>query len=227
MNSAEVVRWVTVVATLLAVAVALFKEEIQRWWRKPELQAKVGRAGADCHKTHTTISDPSTGRVVTRFASYYLRVWVENTGNQRAEHVQVFTSRLQRVEGNGALVEVTRFLPMNLRWAHINQPFLVGLSPRMGAHCDVGHVDDPSNPYAAGRSLAAEPGTTTCLALCQEVEPATGSHLLGPGTYRLELKIAASNCEPVTKTLELFVSGDWYADEEEMFRSGLTMREVS
>ena len=44
------------------------------------------------------------------------------------------------------------------------------------------------------------------------------------GTYRLELSIAGVNALPKTKTLEITVTGDWYDDQQEMFRDGVRIR---
>jgi hypothetical protein len=158
---------------------------------------------------------------------YYLRIWIENVGNQRAEQVQVFASKLNRKQPDGTFAEVSSFLPMNLRWAHIDRPYLESLSPRMGQHCNVGYVADPNTRSVPAEFLPPVSDDKTRLRLSLEVQPNTGSDLLEQGTYLLELKIAASNSEPVTMSLELFVSGTWYDDETQMFSDGLTMREMS
>jgi hypothetical protein len=45
--------------------------------------------------------------------------------------------------------------------------------------------------------------------------------------YRLELKIAAGNVAPIDKTVELNVTGNWFDEEEAMFRDGIGLRVVS
>ena len=224
MKSAGVAAWAGVTVTFLAVLVALLKEELQRIWRKPELKAIVRFTAPDCHKTEATITDWQTGRVIDRWPCYYLRIWIENGGNQRAEQVQVFASKLWRKQLDDTWDEQKKFLPMNLLWAHIRRPFLDGLSPEMGQYCDVGHVDHPSHALAAGETLPTVPEGKTILALDLEVKPNTKTHLLAPGDYQLELKIAASNCKPVSKKLLLNLSGEWFDDETKMFAGGLGMR---
>ncbi len=80
-----------VVATLLAILAALFKEEIVRLWRRPRLTASIHLVppGADCHKTELVVHNVATGQVLARGDCYYFRLWVENKGYQRAEKVHL------------------------------------------------------------------------------------------------------------------------------------------
>jgi hypothetical protein len=39
------------------------------------------------------------------------------------------------------------------------------------------------------------------------------SHLIRPGTYQLQLKVAAANCAVVTKTIEITITGSWHIAE--------------
>jgi hypothetical protein len=227
MNSAGVAAWASVTMTFLAVLVALFKEDLRLKWRKPKLKAVIRLTPPGCHKTEITVTNQQTGEVVDRLPCYYLRIWVENTGNQRAEQVQVFASGLWRKQLDGTFGEQKDFLRMNLLWAHIARPFLDGLSPNMGQYCDLGRVVHPSKASAAGDTLPGVPPGKTILALSTEVRPNTKTHLLAPGVYQLELKIAASNCKPVSKKVELNVTGEWFDHETPMFAHGLGIREVS
>jgi hypothetical protein len=45
--------------------------------------------------------------------------------------------------------------------------------------------------------------------------------------YRLELKLAAANVAPIDKTVELDVKGNWFDEEEVMFRNGIGLRLVA
>ena len=199
--------WTGSIATLLAVITALFKEQLVRLWRRPRLEARVRLSAPDCHKTQMTLFDRSTG-------CYYFRLWVENTGNQRAEKVQVFLSELSRRHADGSFVEEKSFLPMNLRWSHSqlsplgSEIFAEGISPRMGKHCDLGHIVDPSRRVAFGVNLPNLSAGKTILELDLEVAPNTLTHFVPPGVYRLEMRLAAANAEPVTKIIEINHTGD-------------------
>ena len=184
------------------------------------------------HKTKISFISQQTGQVVNADC-YYLRVWIQNHGTQRAEQVQVFAARLFRRHADGSFKAMTQFLPMNLRWAHSQQSpkgpeiFAEGISPGMGKHCDLGHIVDPKFASQMGKSLPNVASDQVILALDLEVAPNTLSHLVPPGTYRLELKLAAANSRPVVKTVEITLTGKWFSDEAKMFSDGLGLRDVS
>ncbi len=232
MTWSDAAVWTGSVATVIAVIVALIKEDIVKLWRRPKLQARVKLSAPDCHKTEMTLYDKNTGRVIDQSDCYYLRLWIENTGNRRAEKVQVFVARLFRRHADGAFVEDSNFLPMNLRWSH-SQPsplgpeiFAEGISPEMGRHCDLGHILDPCKRMIIGINLPDVDAEKTIFEFDLEVSPNTLSHLAPPGFYRIEIKLAAANMEPITKTIELNHTGDWYEDESRMFSDGIGMREI-
>ena len=54
----------------------------------------------------------------------------------------------------------------------------------------------------------------------------TGSNELGPGCYRLFLKVAANNVGPIFKTFELTINS-WVEDESKMFSEGISIKEIS
>jgi len=230
--SSEIVVWLGAIATFLAVLVALFKEELVRMWRRPELNAWIKLAAPDCHKTEMTAFAQKSGSILYKADCYYLRLWVENSGNQRAEKIQVFVSKLLRRHANGSFVEDKAFLPMNLKWSHSQisplgpEIFADGISPQMGKHCDFGQIIDPSKRAMFGHVPREDMPGKTILALDLEVAPATLSHLISPGIYRFELKLAAANLEPITKVIEINLTGDWYADENKMFADGIGIKEI-
>jgi hypothetical protein len=221
--------WTGSIATLLAVIVALFKEELTRCWRRPALEARIKLSAPDCHKTEMTLVNKGRGVILDKADCYYFRLWIENTGNQRAEKVQVFVSRLLRCHADGSFVEDKSFLPMNLRWSHAQlspEIFAEGISPQMGRHCDLGHILDPSNRGVFGIHLPSIAAGKTIFEFDLEFAPNTLSHLVPPGVYRIELKLAAANVKPVTKTIEINHTGEWFADENKMFSDGIGIKEI-
>jgi len=223
--------WAAAVATFIAALVALLRDEIIRLWRRPDLVGVIRPSGAERHKTQMRWIDQSGPVPVVRACDcYYLRLLVQNKGTQRADRVQVFASRLLRHQADGSFVEDARFLPMNLRWSHSQQAsggpeiFAEGISPEMGKHCDLGHVLDPKfQGLIENPPPAAKPGETV-LTLDLEVAPFTQSHLILPGIYRLELKLAAANAKPKTKIISFNLTGRWYADEVTMFSDGISVQ---
>ena len=62
------------------------------------------------------------------------------------------------------------------------------------------------------------------LALDLEMRPNTMSHLILEGMYQLVLRVAGANCPPITRTLEINVTGAWFSDQKEMFSDGLGVK---
>jgi hypothetical protein len=228
----SVAQWVAASATFLAVLVALFKDEVLRAIRRPLLEPSIQLTPPDCQKTQLTYQIFSPVLTTRRVDCYYLRLWIENLGKMRAEKVQVFLARLHKRKADGLFAVVDDFLPMNLRWAHAQsvpngvEIYADGISPKMGKHCDLGHVIDPAYQAEVGGDLASVPSGKAIMALDLEVQPNTKSHLIGPGTYRLDLRVAAANSTPVERTIELTITGDWFVDQERMFAEGLGVKVI-
>lgn len=118
---------------------------------------------------------------------------------------------------------------MNLRWAHSQQNpviFTDGISPKMGKHCDFGHIIDPQLYLIQNISPLNISNNLTLFELDLEVLPYTYSHMLPPGEYQVELKIAASNCSPITKKFKINHTGIWFANEVDMFTKGIGIKEI-
>lgn len=215
------------IGTFLAVIVALFRDELTALWRKPRVETQIKLAAPDCHLTRLMKFD-ATGHALVKAPCYYLRFWIENKGNVRAEAVQVFVKRLERRKADGTFREDRGFLPMNLRWSHagIGQAVIfTSINPGMGRHADFGHIVDPDFGSDFLPSKEHFPNIPdegkTVIRLDVEFEPATYSHLLPPGEYQITLMIGGANFKPVTKLVRLVHKGEWFPDEEQMFRDGL------
>lgn len=225
-------QWVAAIGTTCAVVVALFRDEALRRWRRPKLFVIAELKPPHCHKTSLgPYQVQRTALSIVVSACYYLRLWVENRGKTRAERVQVFVARVSRKIADGSYSENTSFLPMNLRWSHglpdgRHEIYAEGISPQMGKHCDLARIIDPANRKDVGDDIRGLANDATVLALELEVMPNTGSHLLAPGQYRIELHVAAANCAPSIRMLELTVTGKWSVEEEVMFREGIGMRSL-
>lgn len=218
MNCIEIATWVGAISTLVAVIVALLKDDILKLWHRPVLDVTLKPFAPDCHKIPVKMIDRSTGQVLQTVNSYYLRLWIENKGNIRATKVQVFAAALYRKHVNGNYNKEINFLPMNLKWSHSQMSpfgpeiFADGLSPDMGKHCDLGHIVQPEHNKEASLELDVE------------VVPNTMSHVLHIGEYKLELKIASSNCKPITRYIEINFTGKWFEDEDKMFSDGVGLK---
>lgn len=220
----EIATTAIAVGTFLAIIVALFRDEITALWRRPKIETRIKLSAPDCHLTRLIQRDIKTGEILAKMDCYYLRLWIENAGRIRAEQVQVFVASLSKKQADGTYKRNKDFLPMNLKWSHaspLDPVIFTSLNPKMGRHCDLGHIIDPDHGslFALDQSGAQEGETTISLDL--EFEPATYSHLIPPGDYRIELLIGGANFRPVRKRLELAHTGEWYPSEDRMFSDGL------
>jgi hypothetical protein len=221
----------------LVALVALFKEEIVKRWRRPILYLSLRVAPPDCYKTELPDLRPEPGdnvqiRGIGKWHvvnCYYFRLWVDNHGKTRAERVQVFATKLHRLGADGKFAEDKHFLPLNLCWSDSEdhpEVLAEGISPHMGKHCGLGRIMDPDK-RADFADLEGFTNEKCVFELAVEFPSATRSHLLQPGVYRLELKIAAGNVAPIDKTVELAVTDKWFDEEEVMSRDGIGLRLVA
>jgi len=202
--------------TFAAVIVALFKESILRRLRHPELSARLRAEYPDCVKTPTKHHDEWRG------SRYFLRLWIKNEGDVRAEKVEVFLARAWMECKVDSWEELPQFTPMNLRWSNGDWKnptiYADGISPQMSRYCDFGAITDPTHPDLRSLPEAAR----TRLGLQFEFLGPAREYLL-PGKYRFEILVAASNREPVAYFVDIHLTGLWSEDEKEMFKNGFTV----
>lgn len=215
-NLGNIAQWVGAIGTIAAVVIALFKERIISFFKGPVLE--VSDITPHCLLLPVNLRDGS------RTQGHYYRLWVENNGKTAANEVQVFVSRLERRIADGSFERAPAFLPTNLLWAYDGEPYARRILPEMGKHCDIGHVVGPSQRVAANEDLPNLPPGQSVLSLALEVKALHRPDLLSPGTYRLHLQIAAENCRPIKRTLEITHTGNWFADLKKMLSDGTSMR---
>ena len=216
MAPSSAAQWFGAVATSLAVIVALFKDSIREWWRKPELVATCENSPPWTVRTPLFVNDPRTGTLLWTGDSYWVRVKVENKGRTRAEKIQVNASKLYykpAVDGDFS-EDLRHHFPISLKWSHIGVPILDGISPDMSAFCDIIALSDPANPYWS--KPANTPSNTTVGHLQLEVELPPEFHSLRPGSWKLILRIGAANAKPIEETLLFSHTGEWRQDDLDM-----------
>ncbi len=224
---------IAAIATLLAVIVALIKERIISWWFPPKLTMKARQHPPDID--HIPFRYPMRGTppgfppVYLEADCYFLRLWVQNDGKSRAEKVQVFVSEILR-ERAGEFIPMSSFIPMNLRWGFGSETpthaevFADGISPGMGVHCNLAQIIDFSKRKEVGDDHPDAKPEETVIRLTTEMHPTNRCNVLIPGTYRLKLKIAGSNCRPKDYTVQITLFGKWFQEREKMLQDGVLMK---
>ena len=223
----QVPLWLTAIGTLAVAFRALFLSPIREKLRRPKLEVLFNFEPPDCHLT--TMAKQDLVKVGERSAQtwvtsdcYYFRIRIKNYGKTSAESVEVFAHTLLKYE-KGSLIRVNDFLPMRLKWSHVNKPVFNTLAPQMEKHCDIGHILDPAKRIAfMFESHPKFDSKSAIFSFDLEVRPYTYSHLIAPGTYRLVLLIGASNIrKPEKRTLEIGFSGQWVTNEDNMFKKAI------
>ncbi len=221
MAPSSAAQWAGAVATFLAVLVALFKDSIREWWRKPELEITCRNEPPWTVRTPLFVHD-AAGRLLWTGDSYWVRVKVENKGRTRAEKVQVSLSKLCYSPGPDASSSedsTRQHFPLNLKWSHYHVPILDGISPAMAALCDIIALSDPANPHIP--KVANAPLNIAIGMLQLEVDLPPEFNSLRPGYWKLCLRIAAANAKPIDKTLLFSHTGEWRQADTDMRRECL------
>ena len=217
--------WILAGVAVASATIAAFQSRIARLLVSPKLGLEVNPGPPDFH--HTLVSHPTAPG--TPAVSYYCNLRVRNTGNSRAEQVEVFVADVLTQQEDGSFTHLTSFLPKNLLWSWTLKPFLDALSPGMYASCTLGHIFDPARRRQfPGEALSdvdeARLADRTAFSVAVQFPSTIPFHILTPGTYHVVLWIAAGNARKVEKHLELVLSGSWWADEMLMRLEGVRIR---
>lgn len=229
-------------ATLFAALVALFKEDIVKWWRHPDLTMRMLLASPDCVLMPIVVRyreqylPPPSGTLIPSIPpemrevqwnghSYFFRLWIENNGDF-GERVQVYVESVRRQMGDGHSEIVPEFIPMNLRWADSLDPsnplIFESINPKMGRYCDFAAISEPASPLETLRE-GMDQGQST-FTLQTQVAPNSEGNRLKPGNYLIRLLLAASNSRPKAFTVNLEWSGRYLETPERMFSEAVKLR---
>jgi hypothetical protein len=221
-------EWFIAGGTLVLALVALFQDFIRSCLNTPKLEIWTKPATPYCKKL-LFINKINPQILVD---GYGLRIAVKNITPRfrvkaRAFDVEIFAAKLEKKAQDGSYYPVQGFDPMNLIWSDSFMPF-TSLSPGMERYCFVGRtlkpIDRHNFPLFDDQRL---PSDKTCLKLDTVLARHTKEHIISPGTYRLECLIGSANTKAVSKSFDIYLSGDWYDDEVEMYEKGLSISMIN
>ena len=225
MDSTLIASWAAVAATLIAVVVALFKEQLQARFVRPRFKMLVGtRAPYSVKIPSNVYASDIDGKRQHLWGGtiYYTRLWVQNDGNRRGESVEVVVTKLERQHLDGTWVPADGFIPSNLRWSNAdptNPESFHGINPGMGRFCDLGAIADPA--CITLKVISGVPKGTATFDLAVQTAPWDDGHRLPQGDHKVYLKISAANAEPVEHIVKVSITGNWTEDEKNMFEREL------
>jgi hypothetical protein len=205
-------QWAGAAATTTGIIVALFRESIYGMFHHPDLEVRLAASRPFCVRTPFSNS-----------FRYFVRLWIVNKGDVRAEKVEVFMTTAYSVDEGGEEKIIPSFAPANLRWSYstFEDPDIVidGISPDMGRYCDLLAIADPAiidlNPRPEDSGVVKASLQTEVLS--------TPSEFVRQGRYRFWISIAGANRRPVRYVIDFHLTGRWSADQNEMFAHGFTI----
>ncbi len=183
-------EWLTAIGTvgavIVAVVLALWGEEIKRWFVHPRLSLNKPRVG----HPDSDSAEQQTNYGAYAGKAYFFRLAIRNRGNTAARDVQVFLESVDRIVAEKP-ERVAECTPMNLLWSNRGSPTLPTLLPEMPpSYSDLVHVEEPmpgsNSPEQQGASLFLD----------VEFPSNTGGHRLDAGTYLFRIILAGANCKP-------------------------------
>jgi len=216
--------------TFLAILAALFKEDIVKRWRKPDLRASIYLEAPDCERCDMQLvtQEGDGPKTIVLAPCYAFRMRIENCGQEKAEHVQVYVTEANIKDASGAFQPIPGFLPLNLQWSYSAQKgpdaFADVINPGMTRYLDFGHIIDPQMNETFGHVGPHLSPSRTTFTFFAGMAPQSGVHILKEGNHLLKLYLSASNAKRKTVTVELTVSGAWHDDAAVMLRDGISIK---
>jgi hypothetical protein len=218
MCSKEFAEWLTGIGTTGLAVVAVFQDWVRHKVWRPKLTLSMLTEPPDCKAVPERMEDSK--KTIIMVDSIYLRMRVGNEGNAPALNAEVYADALSRKRKDGSWEKIASFPPMNLTWSDVGGIYFPRISPGMNKHCDVAAIYDPTGLAQVDGTPASILGETK-LTFCLVSRPNHLGHIVGPGTYRLSVFLAAENSKPIKRQVVIELPGKWHAGEAAMLRDGV------
>ncbi len=208
------------VASATALAIAIFREQMGRWFYHPDLDLEAMVQIPNAQRVGRGRRQERDGYITNLGDAWYFRLAITNTGNAPARDVQLYLKRIEKVDGTN----INRFSPMNLRWTHREDTTRKVLLRDIPAFCDFIHIGDPTFRVASGEDLPTVPLNQGIISLDVEAISSALAHLLEPGAYLFHLVLAAENSRARSFTVEVRYNGTWSPHEGQMLDQEIGFR---
>jgi hypothetical protein len=186
-NTPTVVDWLTAIATIAAVVVALFVaflSSIRRWYNRPRFEIEFGNE--EPFSRHANAITGSDEYGITRTVpTYWIRIRIKNAGRSIARGCE---TKLVRITQTSDMRDRSDFDPVVLHWVgSSSNP--IDINKQEYEYLDVVYmtISDPNRFYIAGEEKAPR-----------------AINLAPPRQdYLLHIVVYGANAEPLEKTLLL------------------------
>jgi len=202
----------TVLNILPLAIIALFQEEIKKRWFAPVLKIDFKSNDPFCTKTPYYWRNRS-GDVMKATEAYYFRFGVTNIGDSQAKYCEAIIAELQEYTAN-KWQDVEYFQQVNLKWnrGKASDAFVdINPSP-VRLLSDIGYII--KEPGSTGK----QPNDKFYLNLWYGIGGYQPRCLSPKKKYKFEIIVGSENAQYTTQKFELFWSGIWKDNPEEMFK---------
>lgn len=209
----------TLAAVIVALVVALFGDWLKRLFFKPELslEAFVRRPDAERVGRGVYRKNPESWGWVE---AWFFRLAISNHSGTPAREVQVYLKKVEKADET----KVEKFTPMNLKWTNTDSTTRKVLLKEVPVFCDFIHISDPAHKELTRENLNEVPDALGVMCLDVEATNSANGHLLGPGSYRFHLYVAAENAEARHFVVTVQYKGNWSMEQDVMFDQEMGFR---
>jgi hypothetical protein len=189
--------------------VALFQDDIKKYLFAPNLRIEFKLEAPYCLKSRITsdvIDNRGHHHMRVSQNTYHFRFRIKNAGKTQAKECECVSERLWTSNTKGEWIEDNTFQNINLNWSNAkSQDGFMNINPNSPAwFCDLVHTE--------------EVGMQSVMHIdYKEPFPNSQLKIIQPNIrYKILVSVYSENTKPVSKTFEIYHSGQWKDKPEEM-----------
>lgn len=192
------------------VVLALFQEELKKYLYAPQLTVNFKLEEPFCLKCPAEVLEPPNTIIDTE--AYYFRFKINNIGRTQAKNCECFVESLREFV-KGKWEPDKTFQPMNLAWSNGRgeKNGLVDInSNSYGVFCDLVHIGNLDIVIRKSSALFLDYGVSV---------PFSQTRRLSINKrYQLDIAVYSENAALTKTTFEIFFSGEWKDESQDMFK---------
>lgn len=211
---------ISILAVVPLSLLAIFQEQLKRWFFAPKLQVIFSLDSPFCSKTpfgfieEVPMDDGRIHKIMPHpTEAYYFRFGVINTGKSQAKLCEAFIAELQELR-DGKWIDVEHFQQVNLKWdsGRLEDPYInINPSP-IKRLVIIGHIYKHRSGLDFGHAIKFHFDFPYLIGGYQP-------QFLSPNRrYRFNITVVAENADSKSQKFELYWTGGWKDDPEGMFK---------
>jgi hypothetical protein len=206
---------ISILAVVPLSLLAIFQEQLKRWFFAPKLKIVFSLGQPFCSKTPLNITHSEKSKVTKTITTeaFYFRIGVLNEGKSQAKLCEAFIAELQEFK-SGQWQGIDYFQQVNLKWdcGKPDIPYIDINPSKIRRLVIIGHI------FKQGPGLDIDETKQFHLDYAYLIGGYQPRYLDAALKYRFNLIIAAENAEAISHRFEFEWSGVWKDKPEEMFK---------